>query len=93
MRMFRSGPDVVEAVQITNATFDAPYPNPQHIPGALYDPIRRVVKIDTPQGLTTGSVGDWIIRAPSGRLSICKSDVFARMHEPAPATVLPFHRR
>jgi hypothetical protein len=93
MQKFRSKSDIVEAVQITESTFDAPHPNPEHVPGPIYDPLRRVVLIKTPLGLKTGVVGDWIIRGPHNWITICKSDVFARTYEPLSATVLRFESR
>jgi hypothetical protein len=47
-RKFRKGADVVEAVQITDATFDDDHPNPEHVIGVVYDPIERCALIERP---------------------------------------------
>jgi hypothetical protein len=90
VQKFRSGLEVVEAVQITNSTFDAPYPNPEHIRGVTYDPLRRVVLIETWHGTETAALGDWIIKGAKGQLYLCKADVFETRYKPLSATVLPF---
>ena len=82
---YRKKPVVIEAVQVTDATFDAPHPNPEHIPGLLYDPVRRVVEIDTLEGTMTARVGDWIIKGIKGEFYPCKPDIFAATYERADA--------
>ena len=54
MPFFRKKPVVIEAVQITNDTFDAKHPNPEHVEGVLYDPVRRCVFIETLEGEMRG---------------------------------------
>ena len=75
-------PIVIEAVQVTNGTFDAPHPNPEHIPGLTYDPIKRVVVIETLEGEMTAQVGDWIITGVKGERYPCKPDVFEATYAP-----------
>ena len=94
MQKFKEKTGVVdEAVQITDATFDTPHPNPEHIQGVIYDPVNRCVKVPlafvasgkyvSPVGYTTGYRGDWIVRQANGLLYVMPSDVFAATYEPA----------
>ncbi len=82
MQQFRKKPVVIAAVQITDATFDAPHPNEEHIIGVVYDPVRRLVEIPTLAGVMTGQIGDWIIRGVKGEYYPCEPDVFAATYEP-----------
>lgn len=82
MPQFRKKPVVIEAVQITNNTFDAEHPNPEHITGVIYDPRERCVFIDTMEGRMRGDLGDWIIRGVKGELYPCKPDIFAALYDP-----------
>ena len=81
MKSFRKKPVVIQAVQITQATFDDPHPNPEHIPGVIYDPARRFATIETLEGKMTAQVGDWIIRGVKGELYPCKPDIFEATYE------------
>ncbi len=81
MPRFRKKPVEIEAVQITDATFDAPHPNPEHIQGVIYDPQARCVRIRTLEGEMCGFVGDWIIRGVKGELYPCKPDIFAATYD------------
>ena len=81
MAKFRKKPVVVEAVQITDATFDAPHPNPEHIKGVIYDSIDRCVDIMTLEGIMVGKVGDWIITGVKGEVYPCKDDIFKLTYE------------
>ena len=81
MQKYRKKPVVIEAVQITDETFDAPHPNPLHVRGVVYDPIAKTVTINTLEGVMTGRIGDWIIRGVNGELYPCKPDVFAKTYE------------
>ena len=83
MAKFRKKPVVIEAVQITNATFDAPHPNPEHIQGLIYDPVQRAVFIKTLEGEMRGDLGDWIITGVKGERYPCKPDIFQATYEPA----------
>ncbi len=83
MPKFRKRPVVIEAVQITDSTFDAPHPNPEHVIGPVYDPVQRCVFIETLEGIMRGDLGDWIIRGIRGELYPCKPDVFEATYEPA----------
>ena len=79
---FRKKPVVIEAVQITDATFDAPHPNDEHVRGVLYDPVARCAFIDTAEGRMRGDIGDWIITGVKGEVYPCKPDIFAMTYDP-----------
>ena len=83
---FRKKPVVIDAVQITDGTFDAPHPNPEHIAGVIYDPKSRCVRIQTLEGEMRGEIGDWIIRGVKDELYLCKPDIFAATYELATET-------
>ena len=96
MRRFRSGSETVEAVQVTEDTFNALGPNREGLAGPLYDPRRRVVLIQTREGIKAAAIGDWIVKDAQGELSLCEGDVFAATYEAISATVVtfdPFVRR
>ncbi len=82
MAKYRKKPVVIEAVQITNATFDAPHPNDEHIKGITYHPIQKCVFIPTLEGQMRGDLGDWIITGVKGEHCPCKPDVFEATYEP-----------
>jgi len=82
MARYRKKPVVIEAVQITEDTFSAPHPNPEHIVGVVYDPIQKSVFIPTLEGTMRGNLGDWIITGVKGELYPCKPDVFEATYEP-----------
>ena len=81
MAKYRKKPVVVDAIQITDATFDAPHPNSEHIPGVIYDPVERCVFIPTLEGTMRGNLGDWIITGVNGEHYSCKPDIFEKTHE------------
>jgi hypothetical protein len=81
MAKFRKKPVVVEAIQITDSTFDGPHPNPEHIKGVIYDPVDRCVDIPTLEGIMCGRVGDWIITGVKGEHYPCKPDIFEATYE------------
>jgi len=84
MPKFTKKPITITAVQITDATFDDPHPNPEYIPGLKYCPIERIVMIPTPEGVMTGNLGDWIITGIKGEHYPCKNDIFQATYAVAP---------
>jgi hypothetical protein len=72
---------VVDAVQITNDTFDGPHPNPEHIKRVVYDPVDRCVDIPTLEGIMTGRMGDWIVTGVKGEVYPVKNDIFEATYE------------
>ena len=81
MKKYRKKPVVIEAVQITDATFDDPRPNPEHISGISYDPRLRIAFIATLSGVVRAKVGDWILRGVKSELYPCKPDIFQATYE------------
>lgn len=81
MARYRKKPVVIEAVQITNATFDDDFPNSGHIAGLIYSPTRRDVSIPTLEGVMIGQIGDWIITGVKGEHYPCKPDIFEATYE------------
>lgn len=75
-RKYRRRPVVIEAALITDATFDAPHPNDEHIEGVIYRPILREAAIRTLEGTMTAKVGEWIVRGVKGELYPVKPDIF-----------------
>ena len=76
MGKYRKKPVVIDAWRVTPELFDAPHPNPEHIPGLVYDPVNRTVLIPTLEGTMTARVGDWIIKGVKGEFYPCKPDIF-----------------
>lgn len=84
MRTYKRRPMYVEAIQITPDTFDKPHPNSEHIPGVIYNPLKRCAYIDTPLGTCQAVLWDWIVLGEGGQLYPCKNDVFATLYEVEP---------
>lgn len=90
MSKFRKKPVAVEAVQVTDEWFDGEHPNPLHLIGVIVSPSDRTVLIDTLDGQTRLSVGDWIIthvhneHYPTGDVRYpCTAEAFEANYEPA----------
>ncbi len=81
MKQYRKKPIVIEAVQITESTFSGPHPNPEHIKGLIYDPIKKQVEIETLEGTMIGNLGDWIIKGINEEFYPCKPDIFEKTYE------------
>jgi len=86
MSKWRKRPIVIEAVQITDSTFDAPHPNPEHVRGVIYNPHWRYAEVRALEGVMTGHIGDWIITDADGVVSLCKGSIFIRTYEPLTET-------
>jgi len=78
---YRKKPVVIEAVQITDSTFDAPHPNHEHLGGVIYSPKERCVYIKTLEGEMRGDMGDWLITGVQGEIYPCKPDIFEKTYE------------
>ena len=81
MKAYKRKPLTVSAVQITDATFDDPCPNAEHLRGVVYNPTERVAIIQTRNGETRAEIGDWIVRSVKGDLYPCSDDVFRASYE------------
>lgn len=79
---FRKKPVVIKAVQLTDNAFDGPHPNPEHVPGIVYDPVTRTAQIDTLEGTMRAEIGDWIIEGIQDERYPCKPDIFEATYEP-----------
>lgn len=79
---FRKKPVLIEATQLRASAFDKCYPNPEHIPGVIYDPVQRCAFIKTLEGTMRADIGDWIITGVMGERYPCKPDIFAMTYEP-----------
>jgi hypothetical protein len=60
-------------IQITDRTFDAPHPNPDHLVGVTYDPVQRCAFVDTPEGIKRVEIGDWITLGDDGQMYVTRS--------------------
>ena len=88
MKTYQKRPIRIQPVQLTDATFDGPHPNPEHLKGVIYHSASRSALINTLEGTMHASLGDWIIRGIKGELYPCKPDIFAgsydEVDEPGP---------
>ena len=91
---FRKKPVVIEAIQWTGGNFDAVYAfgggdisSPEGIQRAkitCHDDRNAAAEplyVDTLEGTTRASVGDWIIRGIKGEFCPCKPDIFEATYE------------
>jgi hypothetical protein len=78
---FRKKPVVIEAVQLTESTYTADHPNPEHVIGVLYDPRTMTAQVETLEGTMTGNLGDWLITGVAGEHYFCKPDIFETTYE------------
>jgi hypothetical protein len=74
--------DIVEAVQITDSTFDAPHLN-SHFIGVIYDPVHRTALVPTRQGDKIARIADWIVMDAPGQFDVLTDATFALRHKPA----------
>jgi hypothetical protein len=72
----------VEALRITDRTFDYPNPNADRIASVWYGWRHRCARF-VDDYCSQANVGDWIIRHPDGTLSVSAADNFARHYRPA----------
>jgi hypothetical protein len=89
-----AAPLVVDAVQITDAMFDADHPSELHVAGVWYDPVDRIATIDGAAGKgAKAGLGDWIIVDANRRPSFMTAAAFARRAEeyvePTPIYIPP----
>ena len=79
---YRLKPVLVDAVQITAQAFDGDHPNPEHIEGVVYDPVRRCayIKMIFDHAYRV-DIGDWIVKDANGHMSAVRAGVFAEDYE------------
>ena len=86
---FRKKPVVVEAIQFTGKngpeiqgwSGDVAYESPALEPREG-NPTGEYMQIETPEGIMTAIVGDWIVKGVKGEFYPCKSDIFDLTYEP-----------
>ena len=59
--------ETVEAMYVTDDTFDGSHPNPDHMTGLMFDPVERTVTLDSPCDVdeSVATIGDVIVRHAS----------------------------
>ena len=73
MKKYIRKPLIIEAVQITEETFNAPHPNEEHLRGVQYDPKRKTATVLPPFNVhRVACLGDWIVRK-DGKLFVHKN--------------------
>lgn len=86
MGMYKKKPVVIEAIQLTNETFDKIV---EWIGAALVvgvtnqNGVVRHLNLKTLEGTMTADPGDWIIKGVKGEFYPCKPDIFALSYEVA----------
>lgn len=85
MAFYRKRPIVVAAHQYTGTPASLAEIS-EWIPKSILrlNTTNKVVKIQTPEGVMTVSVGDWVVRGIKGEFYPVKPDIFADTYEPAP---------
>jgi hypothetical protein len=83
MAKYRKKPVVIDAMQFTNETKDRIFF--QFVTCRKYadhdSDGNPTLKIETPEGVMTASVGDWIIKGIAGEFYPCKDEVFRATYE------------
>ena len=82
MKPYVRKPLIVHAVQITEETFSRPHPNPDHVPGVMYNPITKTAEVFTGGGQRTLDIGDWIVDFAPGDRRVFTDDAFRRNYDP-----------
>jgi hypothetical protein len=49
--------------------------------GISYNPVAKVLYIETLEGCMTAQIGDWIVKGVKGELYPCKPDIFDLTYE------------
>lgn len=80
---YQKKPEYVEAMFVDDALFDDDHPNPNHLTGILYDPIKRTATLDSPYCAdeTIAQLGDVVVRYGSFD-SIWREETFLRVYQP-----------
>ena len=82
MRKFLGPEGEVEALRITDRTFDYPNQNADRIAGVWYDWRHRCARF-VDDDYSQANVGDWIVRHPDGTPVGHRPANFARYYRPA----------
>lgn len=83
MKRYRPKTNDVEAVQLQESAFEGEHPNPEHVPGVIYDPVTRTAVLKRHYGNPVPiKIGDWIVRDSEGMLRVWYSRRFEMEFEP-----------
>lgn len=82
MPFFKKKPVIIEAIQFTNANKDVAFNFIQGNRFADFDAEGNpILKIQTLEGITTASLGDWIIKGVNGEYFPCKPEIFSQTYD------------
>lgn len=84
MPKFRKKPVEIEAVQFTEDDKNRCFNWISCNRFADWDEENKpIIKIQTPEGVMTAKIGDWIIKGVKGEFYPCKPDIFEATYDPA----------
>lgn len=85
MGKFRVKPVIVEAVQVTEASFSGAFPNPEHVPGVHYNHRTRRAHVLT----GSAEISDWLVIDTRGDVFVVVDETFRSSFEPVDAPEVP----
>src|SRR6476660_3691874 len=83
MAKYRKKPVVIEAMQFTNEDKDRCGCFVTCNWTAVFKDGKPAMEIQTLEGMTVATLGDWIIKGVKGEFYPCKPDIFEATYEPA----------
>ena len=78
---YRKKPVIIEAVQFNGKDESVDWLLPQLISGEIGRAINKLY-IQTPEGIMTANIGDYIIKGINGEFYPCSPDIFEKTYEP-----------
>ena len=78
---YRKKPIIIEAVQFDGTDESVDWLLPQLISGEIGRTTNKLY-IQTPEGIMTANVGDYIIKGVNGEFYPCSPDIFEKTYEP-----------
>ena len=78
---YKKKPLIIEAVQFDGTDESVDWLLPQLISGEIGRATNKLY-IQTPEGVMTANVGDYIIKGVNGEFYPCKPDIFEKTYEP-----------
>ena len=82
MSKFRKNAVVIEAFQFTDEAKDRVFHFVTCSTAASFEDNQPILKIQTPDGVVTARLGDWVIKEETGEFSLCQDQVFQQTYEP-----------